>query len=67
MARPRRKPFVGYIGPFHLHSLFGGKVHTVQGVPEDDNESHVAESNAVEAERHHQRKKEHVKALPKLE
>lgn len=50
-----------------VHSLFGGEVQPVEDIPHDENGSHVAEYDAVEAERDHQRQERHVQVFPGLE
>lgn len=55
------------MGGFHTHSLLGGEVQTVQEVPDDEDGAHEAEDDAVEAQRHHQRKEQKVQHLPELE
>lgn len=50
-----------------MHSLLGGKVQSIQEVPDDENGTHVAEDEAVEAQRHHQWKEDKVQDLPDLE
>lgn len=64
-----------YVGRFYFaavgglvgHSLFSGEVQPVDDIPHDEDGSHVAEYDAVEAQCDHQRQKRHVQVFPGLE
>ena len=50
----------------HVHSLPGGEVEAVEDIPNDEDGAHVAEDDAVEAQRHQQRQEQQVQAFPEL-
>ena len=50
-----------------VHSLPRGEVETVEDIPDDEDRTHVAEDDAVEAQCYQQRQEKQVQALSELE